>query len=74
MSYVLVVEFLALLFVVWIIATQIVTPARAGRPLFPMFSRLPKLEEELAKARQASDEAAIEKNIAEEKSKLTPRE
>lgn len=74
MNFVFLIEVLATVFMAWLLASQVLAPFLQGRPMFPMFGRMPKLQQELSQAKQARDEQEIEKEIAVEKSKLNPKE
>lgn len=74
MTFVFAIEVLATVFLAWLLASQVLMPMIYGRPMFPMFGRLPKLQDELSQVHQARDEREIEQAIADEKSKLTPKE
>lgn len=66
-----IIEVCLVLLLIWALIAQIIIPLKNGRPIFPMFGRLPKLQDELSHARQKHDENDLEKRIAEEKAKST---
>lgn len=68
MNPLIVVEFAMLAVVVWLLYSQIIMPVVRGTKLFPMFTREPKLKEDLASARQEREEAMLESRIAAERS------
>lgn len=68
MNPLIVVEFALLAAVVWLLYAQIIMPVVRGTKLFPMFTREPKLKEDLASARQEREEAMLESRIAAERS------
>lgn len=70
MNPVFIIEAALVLLLVWMLVYQIVIPLKSGRPIFPMFGRLPKLQDELSRAKQASDEKDLEQQIAKEKANV----
>lgn len=71
MNPLIAIEFALLVAVVWLLYSQILFPLWRGTKLLPMFTREPKLKEELASVKQAREEAALEDSIAAERKEVT---
>lgn len=63
---------------VWVflffVCYEVLIPAVQGRPLFPMFRKLPKVKEELAQANEEHDVAVIKQQVKKVRSKTTKKE
>jgi flagellar biosynthesis/type III secretory pathway M-ring protein FliF/YscJ len=56
--------------VLWFIAFQVVAPLIKGTPLYPMFRKEKKLQEELMVARQAVVESSLKEEIKKTKNRV----
>lgn len=65
-------EAVLLAVVTWLILTQIILPATAGKKLFPLFRKEQKLKTALVEQEQEFVEQRLEKAIAENEQLLHP--
>ena len=67
-------EIVVIALVLLVFGTQVFFPLWRGTPIFPFFRRERKLEAQLAKLRQVTLEADIERDIAREEKRGRPEQ
>ena len=74
MPFIILVDFLIVIFGLLFLITQIILPTSRGTKIFPMFtSKQSKLEAELAAANQTKHEQGIQKKIDQVKNEISKK-
>lgn len=66
-----IVEILVIVFLGWLISTQIIVPAMQGRALFSIFRKESKIEAEIVEVEQKLHEEELKKVVKIKKRQLT---